>query len=229
MLAKNEWDPLVHVILGKANGSRIPAMDSSLRTINYSHLKDVESVPQGLYPQQVIEEANEDLDAISNFLTSMGVKVSRPSLEQDPGYYYYCPRDSICVFENMIVESPMPLRARKDESLAYRHIFEDVKEDFSWLQIKARRDDSLYNLDCVGDPDVLALNENEAAFDAANVIRANDDIFYLVSNSGNKRGAQRNTDSSVADVGYQGTCCVAPCKDLHCLACCGSTNHKVSA
>ena len=43
---------------------------------------------------------------------------------------------------------------------------------------------------CVGDPDVLAPNEKYPAFDAANAIRANDEILYLVSNSGNKKGAE---------------------------------------
>jgi N-dimethylarginine dimethylaminohydrolase len=50
--------------------------------------------------------------------------------------------------------------------------------------------DDLYNEECLGNPDVLALNEIEPCFDAANVLRSNDDLFYLVSNSGNKKGAE---------------------------------------
>lgn len=190
MLATNEWDPLQHVIVGRANGAQIPPMDKSLRTINYSHLDNVDDVPCGLYPQQVIDEANEDLEGIASFLTSIGVKVDRPDVTTPPGYYYYCPRDSMCVFEDMILETPMPLRSRKNESRAYEHIFSNIKDDFRWVKLNARRSDDLYNLDCVGDPDILALQEHEACFDAANIIRANNDIFYLVSNSANKRGSQ---------------------------------------
>jgi N-dimethylarginine dimethylaminohydrolase len=38
---------------------------------------------------------------------------------------------------------------------------------------------------------VLALNETEPAFDAANCLKANDHILYLVSNSGNLRGCDK--------------------------------------
>lgn len=188
MLAKNEWDLLTHVIVGRADGARIPQMDISLRTINYSNLPDVSGVPVGPYPDQVIEEANEDLEGIVDFLQSQGVRVDRPSLETDPGYYYYCPRDSICIFEDLVLESPQPLRARARETEAYRHIFDSLDHDFRWVKLNAQRRDSTYNVGCVGDPEVLALTEREACFDAANIIRANDDIFYLVSNSGNLRG-----------------------------------------
>ena len=190
MLSANEWDPLQHVIVGRADGARIPVMDVSLRTINYSHVQDVTTVHTGSYPQTVIDKANEDLDALSDFFISLGIKVDRPSMEHAPDYYYYCPRDSICVFSNTVIESPMPLRARQKESQAFQHIFADLPEEFDWVQIKAKRQHSLYNVNCVGNSDVLALRETEAAFDAANVLRANDDIFYLVSNSGNRRGAR---------------------------------------
>jgi glycine amidinotransferase len=189
MLSGNEWDDLKHVIVGRADGARIPAMDLSLRTINYGHLADVSQVPVGPYPQQVIDEANEDLEGLADFFRSVGIRVSRPDMQSPPGYYYFCPRDAVCVFSDMIVEAPMPMRARRDESRAYHHIFSDLTQEFSWISLVSKRSDSLYNLGCVQDPDVLALTESEACFDAANIIRANDDIFYLVSNSGNRQGA----------------------------------------
>ena len=49
----------------------------------------------------------------------------------------------------------------------------------------------MYNENCIGDKDTLALTEYEPAFDAANIIRANDQILYLLSNSGNRKGAQK--------------------------------------
>jgi N-dimethylarginine dimethylaminohydrolase len=189
MLSKNEWDPLQRVIVGRANGARIPVMDTSLRTINYSHLSDVDQIPQGLYPQQVIDEANEDLEGICNFLTSLGIQVDRPDTTTAPGYYHYCPRDSVCVFEDLVVETPMPLRARKQESRAFEHVFSSLTDKFRWIKLQAKRQELLYNTECVGNPDILALTEIEASFDAANVLRCNRDIFYLVSNSGNRAGA----------------------------------------
>lgn len=190
MLARNEWDPLKHVIVGRADGARIPPMDISLRTINYSHLDDVSSVPVGDYPQQVIDEANEDLENLCDFLVKLGVRVSRPDLFEPPGYYYYCPRDSIFVHDDVVVETPMPLRSRQNESRAYDSVIRGlVGDNVKRHRLEAVRNDNLYNTACVGDPDLLALTEVEPAFDAANMIRANDDIFYLVSNSANERGA----------------------------------------
>lgn len=57
------------------------------------------------------------------------------------------------------------------------------------LKKNAERTDSLYNEECVGNKDILALTEIEPAFDAANILRCNDDLFYLVSNGGNESGA----------------------------------------
>lgn len=188
MLSRNEWDPLQHVIVGRADGAQVPGLDISLRTINYSHVRDTSEIPQGPYPQQVIDEANQDLDVLVRFLLANGVRVSRPDdLQHD--YYLYCPRDNIVFFEDLVLESPMPLRCRRHESRAYHSTVQELTGDFRWITVNARRGDDLYDENCVGDPDVLALTESEAAFDAANILRANDDVFYLVSNSGNRRGA----------------------------------------
>ena len=56
MGSKNEWGQLRKVIVGHAEGARVPEMDRSLRLINYADRDDVSDVPCGLYPQQVIDE-----------------------------------------------------------------------------------------------------------------------------------------------------------------------------
>ena len=66
--SKNEWDQLEKVIVGVADFAQIPEMDKSLRTINYVDREDVSSVKTGPYPQQVIDEANEDLEIFCDFL-----------------------------------------------------------------------------------------------------------------------------------------------------------------
>ena len=59
-VSKNEWDPLKKVIVGIADFARIPKLDKSLRTVNYSHIKDDAEIPAGgLYQLDVIKEANE--------------------------------------------------------------------------------------------------------------------------------------------------------------------------
>jgi N-dimethylarginine dimethylaminohydrolase len=157
MLSKNEWDPLLSVIVGVADDARVPIVDPSLRMVNYADVKKIYNIPNaGLYPEQVINEANEDLDLFSKFLESCNVRVHRPDRSVVPSYYNYCPRDSVLIHDDKVIATPMPLRSSE----------------------------------CLGNPDILALTETEPAFDAANILRSNDDLFYLVSNSGNKSGAE---------------------------------------
>ncbi len=135
-------------------------------------------------PTEVVsgDEANEDLTTFVNFLEKEGVDVVRPDIT-DCNYYNYCPRDSVIVYKDKAIATPMPLRARRNEYKAYEKHLENVNA------FDIMRSDELYNPNCLGDREVLALTEHEPAFDAANVIRANDDLLYLVSNSGNKSGA----------------------------------------
>ena len=187
MASKNEWDPLQTVIVGDATGARIPEIESSLRLINYADVKDLGEIPTGLYPTQVIEEANEDLELFCTFLRSTGATVIRPDPSFTPNYYHYCPRDGVLVHDNLILATPQPLRSRDKE---YLSMAETLKNYGQLTVAECAREESLYNWKCLGDPEVLALNETEPCFDAANILRDNDNLYYLVSNSGNKAGAR---------------------------------------
>ena len=74
----NEWDTLKKVCVGVADYCRIPEMDESLRVINYADRQDVSDVKAGLYPDQVVEESNEDLETFVKFLEGESVEVVRP-------------------------------------------------------------------------------------------------------------------------------------------------------
>jgi len=186
-LSKNEWEPVKVMIVGRADGAQIPAMDKSLRTVNFADISDVSTIHQGFYPRQVIEESNEDLEILVDFLTKEGITVLRPDANSRPSYYNYCPRDTVLVTEDKLIAAPMPIRARTYEYFASISHF----NQFGGItKIHTTKEDSLYNENCVGNPDILALNETYPAFDAANIIRANDDLYYLVSNTGNRKGAE---------------------------------------
>ena len=180
----NEWDTLKKVVVGVADYCRIPEMDESLRVINYADRQDVSDVVSGLYPDQVVEESNEDLETFVKFLEGESVEVVRPKRTPDVKYYNYCPRDTVFVHGKKLLAAPMALECRENE---FHHMLPHI----AGVQCSNRTDrNGLYDESCVGDPDKLALTETVPCFDAANAIRANDDILYLVSNSGNKAGAK---------------------------------------
>ena len=185
MLAKNEYSQLKSVIVGDATDARIPALDKSLRCVNYADKVDTKDIPApGLYPPQVIDEANEDIDIFIEFLKEQNIKVLRPE-KNKPAYYNYCPRDVLFTYGDKIIFAPMSIRARQNEYLAYTKLLPESLQ----TTMKITREDSLYNESCIDNKEVLALNETEPCFDAANVLRHNQDVFYLVSNSGNLSGA----------------------------------------
>ena len=184
-MSTNEWSQLKKVIVGVADGAKIPPMTKSLRTVNYADKTDVSDIIEGLYPQQVIHEANEDLETFADFLKSMDIEVVRPNRSENVEYYNYCPRDTLFVHGKKRLATPMTLEARKDE---WKHLLPAAAP----IEIykSGYYGDDMFNDDCIGDPDQLALTEIHPMFDAANVIRANDDLLYLVSNTGNCAGAK---------------------------------------
>ena len=188
MLSRNEWDPLKRIIVGTASGAQIPPLTADLRAINYAHVADESTILSGLYPAQVIEQANEDLAVLCDFLRSEGVDVVQIAHNR-PNYYNYCPRDSVLVYDDLILACPQPLQARANEYMAMDAVFTQYAARY--IAETPARLPNLYDLACLGDKNKLALTEAEPAFDAANILRANDDLYYLVSNSGNQLGAQR--------------------------------------
>lgn len=191
MLSKNEWAPLKKVIVGIPTDAKIPELDLSLRVINYADVTNESEISGGRYPQQVINEATEDLEIFCNFLRGEGVDVVRPDSSVVPKYYNYCPRDSVLVHKDLILATPQPLRSRKDEYLSMDFHFKNLETiGAKYITKDAKRLDSLYNTECLGNKNILALTEIEPAFDAANILRDNDNLYYLVSNGGNEAGAR---------------------------------------
>lgn len=196
----NEWDPLKTVVLGTSLGAQVPSDERSLRAINYADWPLDRKAPVGPYPDRVIEEAEEDLSRIEEVLTKLGIGVLRPNTLsgeiQTPRwststYYQYCPRDHTLVVGNTLIESPMPLRSRQLETWGLKDIFlEGFRNGARWISApKPALLDECYNIEEV-DRDHLTLNELEPCFDAANVLRCGYDLFYLVSNSGNRLGGR---------------------------------------
>ncbi|MEO1291858.1 MAG: hypothetical protein AAFV62_03355, partial [Pseudomonadota bacterium] len=72
----NEWDPLRHVIVGRADGCCIPPSEPAL---DAKVPEDSDMRGQwGPRPQETVDKANELLDAFANMLKGRGVRVDRP-------------------------------------------------------------------------------------------------------------------------------------------------------
>jgi N-dimethylarginine dimethylaminohydrolase len=194
----NEWDDLKEVIVGTVEGAQIPTVkDKALHCIDYAHLTDEEfqNIPTGPYPQKVMEEMHEDLEQICDKLTKLGIKVHRPAPRdftekrgngewEVDGYYNYCPRDTMLVVGDKVIATPMTLRHRQFESETCKHLI-DPKH---WIDFpKPKLGDEMYDRSDLGRPTLK--DGPDPVFDAANVLRANKDLLYLVSNTGNLAGA----------------------------------------
>jgi N-dimethylarginine dimethylaminohydrolase len=124
------------------------------------------AVPSGPVEDKIIEQTEEELEDLCNILVRNGVEVYRPwtmDYRAFDGMYGYCPRDRLLIIDDKIVNCNMRFPIRQREIEAYGYLPED----------------KIINID---DPEVV--------FDAANVLRLNDDLLYLVSDSGNREGAK---------------------------------------
>jgi N-dimethylarginine dimethylaminohydrolase len=192
----NEWDPLEEVIVGNPLNARYPTADLSTQMAEFPD-RPLAEIPQGPFPQRVIEETQEDLDELVRILEGQGVIVKRPQTWpheagfstmhwQAQGYYNYCPRDILLVVGDQIIETPNVIRSRALETFSYRSLL------MAYLQAGARWYcaprpmllDSLFDVDLTKP---IPRND-EPVFDAANVLRFGRDLIYLVSATGNELG-----------------------------------------
>jgi len=162
----NEWDPLKRIVVGITNNAHWPKQCPVFRNQEKTtHWKET-PVPSGPIKDSIIKESNADLENLVSILTAHRIKVERPT-DLDfvvfDGMYNYCPRDRLLVVGNKVIDAPMLYPTRKKEIEALSHLL---------------------------DVDIISCDDLEATFDAANVCRLGKDLLYLVSESGNIRGAE---------------------------------------
>ncbi|MFJ8043353.1 inosamine-phosphate amidinotransferase 1 [Kitasatospora sp. NPDC096147] len=221
----DEFSTLREVVVGTAVGARLPAQDdrsSWLSCYPKTPAGDLAGIAAGAYPRRVVEETEEDLDALVTTLRGLGITVHQPEVidharefgSQDwrveGGFHSYCPRDLTLVVGETVIESPSPMRARYFEVFGLRPLFQRyLAEGARWLAApRPQLADGLFPLDPDGLP---LLGETEPVFDAANVLRLGRDVFYQVSRSGNELGL-RWLESTL---GLLGDLRVHPLRDIY--------------
>ena len=161
----NEWSPLKNIVVGSATDANWPVDDPVFSKESEKTTWKESPVPRGPVPQRIIEEANEDLDALATTLMSLGVEVVRPdplNFQTHSGMYNYCPRDRLLVLGDTIIDPPMMYPCRDMELQCYHDILKDANV------VHMPRDQGL-------------------VLDAANICRLGDKMLFLESASGNRK------------------------------------------
>ena len=204
----NEWDPLEEIIVGRLEGSVIPS-NHPVVTCNIPGMAAFgQKITAGLrYPQLMLAPAQRELEGFVTLLESLGITVTRP----DPtnhrkrfstpdwssrGFCNTCPRDSMLVVGDEIIETPMAWPCRYFETHSYRRILKDYfRRGARWSAApKPQLTDELFDPDFKlpekGQPLSYILTEFEPVFDAADFFRCGRDIFVTRSNVTNLLGIE---------------------------------------
>jgi glycine amidinotransferase len=204
----NEWDPLEEVIVGSLDGVTIPSAHPVVTCNVPSWAGRAQRLAAGLrYPGRLIEPAQRELDGFVALLESLGVTVRRPQpvdhrqrfatpAWSSRGFGNTCPRDSLLVIGDEIIETPMAWPCRYFETHAYREILKDCfRRGARWTAApKPQLTDELYEpgfrVPRDGEPMRRILTEFEPVFDAADFVRAGRDLFVTPSNVTNRLGIE---------------------------------------
>jgi glycine amidinotransferase len=213
----NEWDPLKHVIVGRADGTMVQAPEpATVRDWpDYGY-------PKGTYgrlPKEMEEKANEELDNFASLLESRGIRVDRPTpidfsqtvqtpdWVQESMFGVMPPRDLLLTVGNEILEATMSQRSRWFEYICYRPLLNSYfKEDPNFrfeAAPKPRLTDRTYKIGFWDEVETKtedeqieaytmkkqwALTEEEPLFDAADIGRFGKDLFVQRSTVTNASG-----------------------------------------
>ncbi len=143
----NDFDPLKHVIVGRADFTCIPPTEPATEA-----KIPADSDMRGMWgprPLETVERANYQLDTLAGLLESRGVRVDRPEPLQwnqavmtpdfSTGSSFGCmpPRDVLLTVGKEILSAPMSFRCRFWEYLAYHSLMQkyfDEDPEFRWEQ-----------------------------------------------------------------------------------------------
>lgn len=204
--SENEWDPLEEVVIGHLAGAASPPYHKVLDAIMPPEMIDViKQYDQLTPPPELLEAAEKERQEFIHILTSEGVVVRQPEeidftptfvtpFWQSRGGIAACPRDSLLVVGNELIEATMSWRARYFESMVYRPLIKEYfRQGAKWTAApKPQLRDAVYDYDyqvpTADEPIRYVINEDEPLFDAADFMRFGKDIVALRSNTTNEAG-----------------------------------------
>jgi glycine amidinotransferase len=204
----DEWSPLEEVIVGRLEGAVIPSNHPVVACNIPGLAAQAQALAAGFpYPGILVEPAQRELDGFIALLQSFGITVRRPDIVDfrrrfgapgwsSRGFCSACPRDSMLVIGDEIIETPMAWPCRYFETQAYRTILKELfHKGARWSaaprpQLVAQLFDPNFRIPQPGDPASYILTEFEPVFDAADFIRCGRDLFVIRSNVTNAFGVE---------------------------------------
>jgi len=161
----NEWDPLEAIVIGSATDANWPMTDPVFAEEACTSLWTKTPAPSGPVPQFIIDEANRELDILSETIVRYGATVYRPrpmDFVERNGMYNYCPRDRLLVAGDTVVDCNMMYPCRNQEIENYYRLLGDARNIFTMPR------------------------DQDMVLDAANICRLGDTWLFLESASGNR-------------------------------------------
>ena len=152
-------------MVGSATHANWPTTDPVFAQEGQRTLWKNSAVPSGPVPQLIVDQANRELDALSETLLRLGVTVYRPAprnFVQTQGMYNYCPRDRLLIWNDIVIDVNMMYPCRDQEIQNYSRLLAQARQ-----VVTMPRDQGL-------------------VLDAANVCRLGDTWLFLESASGNR-------------------------------------------
>lgn len=212
----NEWDPLRHVVVGRADGTMVQAPEPAVVRDWPEH-----GFPRGTHgpmPEDMTAAANAQLDHLARVLEERSIRVDRPrpldfgrpvgtpEWSQRSMFGAMPVRDVLMVIGNELLEATMSFRSRWFEYLAHRPLIESyfrADPDMRWEAApKPRLTEASYRPGFWDEYDALPfdeqvarvragellLTETEPLFDAADIARCGKDLFVQRSLATNAAG-----------------------------------------
>lgn len=218
--SNNEWDPLKVVVVGTVEGYEpgLETADRGAKVTEEARALVRRAFPQW-YMDEVAEDLEglceifrqADVQVLRPKWAEAATDFRTPNWSAS-GFDIYNVRDLHIVFGNTLVSSAPSSRFRLFESYALRKLFYEnfFGDGFRWIQAPIPRlrgeflheicrsrseleslEDNLHQRLSHGLNEIYHyLDEDEIIFDAANIIRLDRDILFLVSSTGNRKAVR---------------------------------------
>lgn len=202
LFSNNEWDTLKEVIVGTVPSKYLipcvkkkPFTKFDLNLINIASSK--------VFPKKMLKDAQSDLNNLCDVIRKFGAKVLRTENKNNNvifntpywhciGEIVYNARDLNLIIGDKIIDCPSQEKYRFFENYGYYKIFDKYFSLGAKWFAAPKPKINIENIKNIINKKkkYQVLLENEINFEAANVLRLGKDLLYLVSRSGNRKGAK---------------------------------------